>query len=154
MKTEIATADLPAHIGKEVGVTDWVTVDQARIDRFADATDDYQYIHTDPARAASTRFGGTIAHGFLTLSLLTMFSDMGGSIRLAGTVMAINYGLEKVRFISPVKSGQRIRARFLLLNAEEKRARHFLLRYNVTIEIEGGDKPALIAEWLGMTVTE
>ena len=154
MKTEIAPADLPAHVGKEVGVTDWVAVDQARIDRFADATDDHQFIHTDPARAASTRFGGTIAHGFLTLSLLTMFSDKGGSIRLAGTVMAINYGLEKVRFISPVKSGQRIRARFLLLSAEEKRARHFLLRYNVTVEIEGGDKPALIAEWLGMTVTE
>ena len=152
MSTEISPARLPEYVGKEVGVTDWVAVEQGRIDRFADATDDHQFIHTDPQRAADTPFGGTIAHGFLTLSLLSMFSGMGGSVQLAGTVMAINYGLNKVRFISPVKAGQRLRARFTLLSAEEKKPKHYLLKYNVTIDIEGGDKPALIAEWLGMTV--
>lgn len=154
MTDEINPAELPNYVGKEVGVSGWVEVDQARIHRFADATDDHQYIHTDPMRAAATPFGGTIAHGFLTLSLLTMFGGTGGSLRLAGTVMVINYGLDKVRFISPVKAGQRLRARFTLLSAEEKKAKHFLLKYNVTIEIEGGPKPALIAEWLGITVTK
>ena len=154
MTKEISPSRLGEYVGREVGVTDWVVVDQERINRFADATDDHQYIHTEPQRAAETRFGGTIAHGFLTLSLLSMFSGMGGSVQLAGTVMAINYGLNKVRFISPVKVGQRIRARFTLLEFDEKKAKHFLLKYGVTIDIEGGDKPALIAEWLGMTVTE
>ena len=140
------------YIGKEVGLTDWIEVDQERINQFADATGDHQYIHLDAERAAQTPFGTTIAHGFLTLSLLSMLSGMGGGLKLENTVMGINYGLDKVRFLNPVKSGAKIRARFVLASAEEKKPGNYLLKHNVTVEIDGEDKPALIAEWLGMTV--
>ena len=153
MTTTINPAQLPAYQGKEVGVTDWVQIDQQRINRFAEATDDHQYIHVDPDRAAATPFGSTIAHGFLTLSLMSMFSGMGVGVKLENTVMLINYGLDKVRFVNPVKVNQRIRARFVLVSAEQKTANRYLLKHNVTIEIEGEAKPALSAEWLGMTVT-
>ncbi len=144
---------LSDFIGKEVGVTDWVEIDQDRINKFADATVDHQYIHIDPERAAQTPFGTTIAHGFLTLSLMSMLSGMDGGLKLENTVMGINYGLDKVRFINPVKVGSKIRARFELSAGEEKKPNHYLLKHTVTIDIEGEDKPALIAEWLGMTVT-
>jgi len=152
MSNVINPADLEDYIDKEVGVTDWLEIDQERINKFAEATDDFQYIHIDQERAAQTPFGSTIAHGFLTLSLLSKLSSSGGGIKLKDAVMGINYGLDKVRFINPVKAGKNVRARFTLMEANEKKPRHFLMKHKVTVEIEGEDKPALIAEWLGMTV--
>ena len=152
MNKRIKAGELQDHVGREVGVTDWLVVEQDRIDQFADATDDHQYIHVDAERAAQTPFGGTIAHGFLTLSLLSALSSRGGGLKLENTVMGINYGLDRVRFVNPVRSGQRIRARFTLSSAEEKRPGQYLLRYGVTVEIDGEEKPALVADWLGMTV--
>jgi acyl dehydratase len=142
---------LPQYIGKEVGVSEWRTVDQARINQFAEATGDHQYIHVDPERAAATPFGSTIAHGFLTMSLMVLMG-YEGSTKLENTVMGINYGFDKLRFINPVKVDSRIRGRFRLLSAEEKKPGHYLLKHEVSVEIEGEEKPALIAEWLGMTV--
>ena len=154
MNKVIPADALQDHVGQEVGVTDWLTIGQERIDQFADATDDHQYIHVDAERAAQTPFGGTIAHGFLTLSLLSAFSSRGGGLKLEHSVMGINYGLDRVRFVHPVRSGQRVRARFTLTSAQEKRSGYFLLRHAVTVEIEGEQKPALVADWLGMTVVD
>ena len=149
----LATLDqIRAKIGEEVGVSGWLTVDQARIDAFAEATEDRQFIHTDPAAAARTPFGGTIAHGFLTLSLL---SRMGAEAMLLPETlkMAVNYGFDRVRFLAPVKTGKRVRGRFVLDSVEEKAAGQFLVRHTVTVEIEGEDKPALTASWLGLMFT-
>lgn len=154
MSNVINADQLQEYVGKEVGLTDWIEIDQDRINLFADATGDHQYIHVDPERAAQTPFGATIAHGFLTLSLMSMLSAKNGGIKLNNAVMGINYGLDKVRFINPVKVGSRIRARFELVSADEKKPKHYLLKHNVTVEIEGESKPALIAEWLGMTVVQ
>lgn len=146
----IATLDeIRARVGQEIGVSSWLSVDQGRIDAFAEATEDRQFIHTDPAAAAQTPFGGTIAHGFLSLSLL---SRMGAEVFLApeGVKMALNYGLDRVRFLAPVRSGKRLRGRFTLDSAEEKAPGQILFRYAVTVEIEGEDKPALTAVWLGL----
>ena len=154
MSNVVNVKQLNDYVGKEVGVTDWIEIDQDRINKFADATGDHQYIHIDPERAAKTPFGTTIAHGFLTLSLMSMLSAKNGGIKLENAVMGINYGLDKVRFINPVKVGTKIRARFTLVSAEEKKPNHYLMKHNVTIEIDGEEKPALIAEWLGMTVVE
>ena len=149
----IVPADtLVDYVGQELGVSDWFEVDQERINNFAEATGDFQYIHVDEERAAETPFGATIAHGFLTLSLLSKLSSMSGGIKLENSVMGINYGLNKVRFLNPVKVNSKIRARFELISAEEKKPNHYLLKHNVTVEIEGEEKPALIAEWLGMSV--
>jgi acyl dehydratase len=141
--------EIKNRIGDEVGVSDWITVDQDRIDSFAGATEDRQFIHVDPAAAAETPFGGTIAHGFLTLSLL---SRMGAQAMLLpeGMKMAVNYGLDRVRFLAPVRSGKRVRGRFTLDSVEEKAPGQVLLRHTVTVEIEGEDKPALTAVWLGL----
>jgi acyl dehydratase len=141
--------DILPRIGEEIGVSSWLTVDQARIDAFAEATEDRQFIHTDPVSAAQTPFGGTIAHGFLSLSLL---SRMGAEAMLIpeGVKMAINYGLDRVRFLAPVKSGARVRGRFTLDSVEEKAPGQILMRHLVTVEIEGEDKPALTAVWLGL----
>jgi len=149
----IASLDeIRSRIGQEVGVSSWLVVDQQRIDAFADATEDRQFIHVDPAAAAQTPFGGTIAHGFLTLSLL---SRMGAEAMLIpeGLKMAVNYGFDRVRFLAPVKSGKRIRGRFVLDSVEEKAAGQFLVRHTVTVEIEGEEKPALTASWLGLMFT-
>jgi acyl dehydratase len=136
-------------VGSEVGVSDWILVDQAAIDAFADVTQDHQFIHVDPQAAASTPFGGTVAHGFLTLSLLSrMAAD--AMLRPDGIRMGVNYGFEKVRFIAPVRSGKRVRGRFRLDAFDEKRPGQFQFVHNVTVEIEGEDKPALIADWIGM----
>ena len=137
------------RIGEEVGVSSWIIVDQGRIVAFADATEDRQFIHVDRRAAAQTPFGGTVAHGFLTLSLL---SRMGAeAMLLPGTLkMAVNYGLDRVRFLAPVKSGSRVRGRFRLDSVEEKAPGQVLMRHTVTVEIEGEDKPALTAEWLGL----
>ncbi|MES2327530.1 MAG: MaoC family dehydratase [Pseudomonadota bacterium] len=144
--------EIRARVGSEVGVSSWLTMDQARIEAFANATEDRQFIHVDPEAAALTPFGGTIAHGFLTLSLL---SRMAAEAMLIpdGVKMAINYGLDRVRFLSPVKSGGRVRGRFTLDSIEEKAPGQWLLRHVVTVEIEGEGKPALTAVWLGLMFT-
>jgi acyl dehydratase len=141
--------EIKNQLGKEVGVTSWITIDQARIDKFAHVTDDRQFIHIDPQAASQTQFGGTIAHGFLTLSLL---SRMGAESMLVpqGVRAAINYGLDRVRFLAPVRSGSRVRGRFILDLAEEKEPGQLLLKHNVSVEIEGEKKPALSAIWLVM----
>ena len=141
--------DIQSRIGEEVGVSDWILVDQARIDTFADVTEDHQFIHVDPEAAAKTPFGGTIAHGFLSLSLLSrMVADV--MLRPEGIKMGVNYGFEKVRFLAPVRSGKRVRGRFRLDRFEEKGPGRYQFIHEVTVEIEGEDKPALIAEWIGM----
>tara|TARA_Y100000814_G_C12160293_1_gene344165 strand:+ start:192 stop:656 length:465 start_codon:yes stop_codon:yes gene_type:complete len=154
MTNKVSVKDLKEFLGKEVGLTEWIEINQNQINKFADATGDFQYIHVDEDRAAETPFGSTIAHGFLTLSLLSKLSSMNGGMKLENSVMGINYGLDKVRFINPVKVDSKIRARFRLISAEEKKPKHYLLKHNVTVEIEGDEKPALIAEWLGMTVIQ
>lgn len=145
----LSAEDARTLIGEDVGASDWLLVDQDRVDAFAAVTGDYQFIHVDPAAAAATPFGGTIAHGFLTLSLLASLMPEG-AIVLEGIKMGVNYGFEKVRFLQPVRTGKRIRARHRLLSIEDKGAGRFLLKTEVTMEIEGETKPALIAEWLGM----
>jgi acyl dehydratase len=144
--------EIKHRVGEEVGVSSWIAVDQARIDAFAEATEDRQFIHVDPAAAALTAFGGTVAHGFLSLSLL---SRMGAEAMLVpeGLKVAVNYGLDQVRFLAPVRSGKRVRGRFTLDSIEEKAAGQWLLRHQVTVEIEGEDKPALSAVWLALIVT-
>ena len=145
-----------ADIGTDEGTGEWFQVTQDQIDRFADVTQDHQFIHVDPERAKDTPFGTTIAHGFLTLSMLTHLS---GSVRAAapdpakyaGVVMGINYGFNRVRFVSPVKVGSRIRARGVTANAELKGNAVEVTR-TITVEIEGEEKPALVAEWVTRTI--
>lgn len=136
-------SDVQPLVGQELGVSDWLTVDQRRIDLFAEATDDHQWIHVDPVRAAAGPFGAPVAHGFLTLSLLPPFFASGFTIE--GIRMGINYGLNRVRFPSPVRVGDRLRARFKLL-AYEPLEGGAQLTVQVTVEIEGADKPACVAE--------
>jgi acyl dehydratase len=139
--------EIRSRVGSEVGVSDWLVIGQERIDAFAKATEDRQFIHVDPAAAAQTPFGGTVAHGFLTLSLL---SRMAAEAMLVpdGLKMAVNYGFDRVRFLAPVRSGKRVRGRFVLDSVGEKAPGQWLMRHNVTVEIEGEDKPALTALWL------
>ena len=149
----IASLDeIRAKVGLPVGVSDWIVVGQGRISQFADATDDHQFIHVDPVAAATAGFGGTIAHGFLTLSLL---SRMAADAMLIPDTsrMAVNYGLDRVRFLAPVNSGARVRGHFTLESAEEKAPGQLLLKHQVTVEIEGQEKPALTAQWLGLIFT-
>jgi acyl dehydratase len=144
--------DIRSKIGQEVGISDWILVDQARIDTFAEATEDRQFIHVDPETAARSPFGGTVAHGFLTLSLL---SAMAAKVMVVpeGMTMAINYGLDRVRFLAPVRAGSRVRGRFTLDSVDEKAPGQILMRHTVIVEIEGDAKPALTAEWLGLMLT-
>ncbi|HWT11617.1 MAG TPA: MaoC family dehydratase [Allosphingosinicella sp.] len=140
---------IKSRVGEEVGVSDWILVDQGAIDAFAEVTDDRQFIHVDPEAAAKTPFGGTVAHGFLTLSLLSrMAAD--AMLRPERVRMGVNYGFDKVRFMAPVRSGKRVRGRFRLDRFEEKRPGQWQFVHQVTVEIEGEDKPALIAEWIGL----
>jgi len=141
--------EIRSRIGEEVGVSSWMTIDQQRIDEFDGATEDRQFIHTDPEAAAQTPFGGTIAHGFLSLSMLSRMAAEGMLVP-DNVKMAVNYGLDRVRFIKPVRSGKRIRGRFRLDSVEEKAPGQLLLRHTVTVEIEGEEKPALTAQWLGL----
>src|SRR4051812_33056569 len=145
-----ATLDeIRARLGEEVGVSDWILVDQARIDAFAEVTEDRQFIHVDPDAAARTPFGGTIAHGFLTLSLLSrMAAD--AMLRPDEVKMGVNYGFDRVRFMAPVRSGKRVCGRFTLTAFDEKRPGQYQFVHQVTVEIEGEDKPALVADWIGM----
>jgi acyl dehydratase len=143
----LAKDDYRGQVGQELGVSDWITVDQARIDAFAECTGDHQFIHVDPERAKATPFGTTIAHGYLTLSLLSQMA-YGAMPGVEGTKMGVNYGLNKVRFMAPVKSGKRIRGRFKLADVTERSPGVLQSTVEVTVEIEGEDKPALIAEWV------
>jgi acyl dehydratase len=139
--------ELESRVGEEVGVSPWVEITQERIDTFARAIEDFQWIHVDPARAKSSPFGGTIAHGFLSLSLLSHLSEM--TFSFADRRMGINYGLNRVRFTSPVPVGSRVRARFTLQKLERIEGNGVQVVWNTVIEIEGADKPALVAEWIG-----
>lgn len=147
MVKEISLADVRGLIGTETGLSDWILVDQTMIDAFANATDDHQFIHVDPVRAAESPFGGTIAHGFLTLSLLsTMNYNCLPKVR--EQTMGINYGFDNVRFVAPVKVGARIRGHFVLAEARFRGAGMLMTTYDVSIEIENERKPALTARWI------
>ena len=145
----VKPADLSGLIGTEIGVSDWITIEQDRINQFADVTEDHQFIHINPEAAKMTPFGGTIAHGFLSLSLLSKFAEQG-SLSLEGVAMGVNYGMDKMRFINPVPVGSKVRGRFVLKDAQEKNPGQYLITSTVTVEIDGIDKPALVADWLTM----
>jgi acyl dehydratase len=139
--------ELAGRVGEEVAVSPWVEIGQERIDTFAKAIDDFQWIHVDRDRAKASPFGGTIAHGFLTLSLLSHLSER--TFSFADRRMGVNYGLNRVRFTSPVGAGSRVRARFTLAKYEPIEANGVQVTWNTTVEIEGADRPALVAEWIG-----
>ncbi len=145
----VDAAELEGLIGTETGTSDWISIEQDRVNIFADVTEDHQFIHVNPEMAKMTPFGGPIAHGFLSLSLLSKFAE-GGSVTIKGAKMGLNYGLDKVRFLAPVKVGKKVRGVFKLKSCDEKRPGQFLLTYEVTVEIDGEDKPALVADWLVM----
>ena len=147
MAAAFSVRELESRIGQEVGVSPWVEVTQERIDLFAKAIDDPQWIHVDPERAKQSPFGTTIAHGFLTLSLLTKFIE--STFSFADRKMGVNYGLNRVRFTAPLPSGSRVRARFKLLKYEKIDGNGVQVTWDVTVEREGSDKPVLIAEWVG-----
>jgi acyl dehydratase len=140
-------ADYLALKGKDLGASDWIEVTQDRIDRFAETTEDHQFIHIDPERAKATPFGTTIAHGYLTLSLLSKMA-YGVMPGIAGSKMGVNYGLNSVRFLAPVKSGSRVRGHFTMKDVTERSAGVVQSTVEVKVEIEGEDKPALAAEWV------
>lgn len=148
---QVPVAQLKDYIGKELGHSGWLTVDQQRVNQFADCTGDHQFIHIDAEKAAQTPFGGTIAHGFLSLSLLPMLS---GDLMVVpeGTRMGVNYGLDSLRFIQPVRVGSRVRLGLTLLDAYEKNPGQWLLKARAVMEIEGSEKPAYIAETLALCV--
>ncbi len=144
----ISAQAMQQRVGQIIGTSDWITVDQAMIDKFADATGDHQFIHVDQAAAAMTPFGGTIAHGFLTLSLFPVMMAQSDAPLIEGVKMGINYGGNKVRFLTPVRSGKRVRGHFKLLDLTEKRPGQWQQTLELSVEIEGEEKPALIAEWI------
>ena len=148
---QVPIAQLKDYIGKELGHSEWLTVDQQRVNQFADCTGDHQFIHIDAEKAAQTPFGGTIAHGFLSLSLLPMLS---GDLMVVpeGTRMGVNYGLDSLRFIQPVRVGSRVRLGLTLIDAYEKNPGQWLLKARAVMEIEGSEKPAYIAETLALCV--
>ncbi len=152
MPAQLTPGEMQAQVGQEVGVSRWYEIDAARIRAFADITEDWQPIHIDDAAGAASPFGTTIAHGFLTLSMLSaMIYEMP---ELAETHTGVNYGFDRLRFISPVPTGSRIRGRFTLAGYEVRNDGGHMLTYDVTVEIEGSDKPALSARWLGLRYTE
>lgn len=153
MSLVLKSSNMKESIGADTGTSDWLLIDQGRINAFADCTDDRQFIHVDPGRAASTRFGSTIAHGFLSLSMLSYFAERVGCV-FENSAMGINYGFDRIRFLAPVKVNKRIRAHARLLDVREKKPGNFLVKQEVTIEIEGEATPALIAEWLTMSITK
>ncbi|QNA83357.1 MaoC family dehydratase [Sphingomonas sp. So64.6b] len=146
--TTISVQEMAGRIGTE-SVSDWVEVSQEMIDKFADATGDHQFIHVNPEMAKMTPFGGTIAHGFLTLSLMPLLSSkIIDPVKIDGVKMGVNYGGNKVRFLTPVRSGKRVRGRFKLIEFAEKRPGQWQQTNEFSVEIEGEDKPAMIAEWI------
>ncbi len=143
--------ELIALAGSEAGVSRWFAIDQSRIDAFAEITEDRQFIHIDPEAARASPFGGTIAHGFLTLSMLSALA-MDALPQVEGRAMGVNYGFDKLRFVSPVRAGGRIRGRFRIDSVTPRSPTEFMVRYSVTVEIEGAVKPALVADWLTIVV--
>lgn len=150
---KIKKEQLNEYVGQEIAVTDWLTVDQNMINQFAELTLDRQFIHIDPVRAKNTPFGGTIAHGLLTLSLVAYFVEKS-EFNVEGFLVRVNYGFDKVRFLSPVPSGSRLRSRIKLLSAEEKRPGQLMLHIEVTSEVEGSSRPAMVAEYLELRLAE
>ncbi|MBN8844846.1 MAG: MaoC family dehydratase [Sphingomonadales bacterium] len=144
----ITPQDLQTKVGETIGTSEWVLVDQEMINKFADATGDHQFIHIDEEKAKLTPFGGTIAHGFLTLSLIPMLGALTDGPKIEGVKMGVNYGGNKVRFLAPVRSGKRVRSHVKLLELDEKRPGQWQQTNEITVEIEGEEKPALIAEWI------
>ena len=151
MTSTVTRQELAVLVGKELGVSDWFSIDQSRVNDFADVTLDHQFIHVDPERARATPFGTTIAHGFLTLSLLVHLC-LPFIPEPANRQLVVNYGFDKIRFVAPVRVGKRIRARGVLGAVEERKPGQIQLRVDVTVEIEGEGKPALVAEWLSLHV--
>lgn len=149
--TTVPKEQLADHVGTQFAPGPWLTLDQDRIDTFAACTEDHQFIHVDREKAAQTPFGGTIAHGFLTLSMLAKLAE-GEGVVPENVAMGINYGFDKVRFLAPVRAGKRVRAHRKLLRVDRKDEKRFLMKTEVSVEIEGEDTPALIAEWLTMVV--
>ncbi len=151
-KTLVNKEQMLDQVGQKSEPGPWITISQDRINTFADCTEDHQFIHVDEEKAADTPFGGTIAHGFLTLSMLVkMCEDIG--IAPENTVMGLNYGFDKIRFLAPVRAGKRIRAHAELIKVDRKDENRFLSTQKITVEIEGEETPALVAEWLGMAIT-
>ncbi len=138
--------------GTKLEPSEWITLDQERINTFADCTEDHQFIHIDEEKAAQTPFGGTIAHGFLTLSMMAKFTE-DSMIAPEGMVMGMNYGCDKLRFLAPVRAGKRVRMHSEVLKVDRKDDNRFLIKIGVSMEIEGEETPALVAEWLHMLVT-
>lgn len=147
MSEALTIDEYRSRVSQEVGVSDWFLVDQDRIQRFADLTEDWVFLHTDPERAREAGFEGTIAHGFLTISLIATLVPTALP-RMKGVTVGFNYGFNRLRLLAPVPSGKRIRGRFKLTDCTERSPGEWLLTFDVTIEVEGQDKPALIAEWL------
>ncbi|WP_043088710.1 MaoC family dehydratase [Pseudomonas aeruginosa] len=145
----VPVAALKDYVGKDLGHSEWLTIDQERVDQFAECTGDHQFIHVDPEKAAKTLFGGTIAHGFLSLSLIPKLME-GLLVLPEGLKMAVNYGLDTVRFIQPVRVGSRVRLGLSLLDVNEKNPGQWLIKARATLEIEGQEKPAYIAETLSL----
>ncbi len=150
-KKTVATKDIAGLAGTELDPSPWLEITQERVNQFADATNDHQFIHVDPEKAEATPFGGTIAHGFLSLSLLSYLNEQS-SILPENLVMGINYGSDKVRYLAPVRVGKRIRSQQKILDVSEKKPGQWLFRTSVTVEIEGETTPALIAEILSMMI--
>jgi acyl dehydratase len=149
-KPPVSLESYRAMVGQEIGVSAWHLVDQGRINLYADVIEDHQFIHVDPERARrETAFGTTIAHGFLTMSLLSIMSYEVMPV-IEGTTMGVNYGFDKLRFVSPVRSGSRVRGRFTLTEARLRKPKELQSRTSVTVEIEGEEKPALVADWIGL----
>ena len=151
MTKKIKAEELPGLVGKELEPSPWIEITQERVNQFAEATNDFQFIHVDPEKAAQTPFGGPIAHGFLSLSLLS-YLNAQSAIVPENTVMGINYGSDKVRYLTPVRVGKRIRSRQTVLEVTEKNPGQWLIKNAVTVEIEGEETPALVAEILSMMV--
>ena len=139
-----------AMVGQEIGVSRWFEIKQERINQFADVTEDHQFIHVDPERAKQTPFGGTVAHGFLTVSLLAPMA-FDAQPKISNTAMVVNYGFDRIRLIAPVPAGSRTRGHFVLKEVVDRGPKEIMARTEVTVEIEGGGKPALVADWLGLT---
>lgn len=152
MAATVTPQEMAERVGTEQ-VSDWVEVTQAMIDQFAEATGDHQFIHVDPVRAAETPFGGTIAHGFMSLSLMPMLAARTDAPAIEGARMGVNYGGNKVRFLTPVRSGKRVRGRFTLKKFVERKAGVWEQVQEYQLEIEGEEKPAVIAEWIALVYT-
>jgi acyl dehydratase len=150
-KPRLSIDELAARVGGEAFVLRWFLIDQPRIDAFAEVTEDRQFIHVDPAAARATPFGGPIAHGFLTLAMLSVFAE-DALPEILGRAMAVNYGFDRVRFLAPVPAGALVRGRFKLVGATRRSTREWLTNYEATVEIEGAEKPALAAQWLMLVV--